>query len=315
MTEIRDLGRRKFLETTVGAAAGMLSLGDVRPVNAASTGRVPRLGIVVGVGAKVAPDQALEKVRRLGFSTCQMSVGRAPIELAGPIRDAAAKHEIEITALMTLGEGRMVWDLRDGPKTIGIIPPQLRSERIAALKRASDLAKACGVRAVHTHCGFIPENPNEPLYSDAVRAIKEVASYARNNGQTFLMETGQETPITLLRTIHDAGLDNLGVNLDMANLVLYGKGEPVGALDVLGPYVRGTHAKDGLYPKDPYGLGEEVAIGKGRVRFAEVIEGLHRLQYAGPITIEREISGPKQESDIAASKQFLQQLLDKTWNQ
>ncbi len=300
--------RRTFVRTgLLGTASAGLS-SESEP-----NSRGPRLGVVTKVDAGVNPDEALAKVRRLGFSTCQMAVGMAPASLAGPIRRAAEKHQVAITALMTLGEGRMVWDLKDGPKTIGIIPQPTRSGRIDALKRASDLAKSCGVKAVHTHCGFIPEDPNEPLYAEALQAIKEAATHIRNNGQTFLMETGQESPITLLRAIKDVGLDNLAVNLDVANLILYGKGEPVGALDVLGKYVRGMHAKDGLYPSDPYGLGEETPIGKGRVRFPEVFVGLRRLNYTGPITIEREISGPAQESDIASSKLYLQRLLKQTW--
>ena len=111
------------------------------------------------------------------------------------------------------------------------------------------------------------------------------------------METGQESPVTMLRAIEDAGTGNINVNLDTANLILYGKGEPVGALDVLGKYVRGLHAKDGMYPTDPKRLGREVAIGQGRVNFPEVMKSLRRLNYAGPITIEREISGPRQEPD------------------
>jgi L-ribulose-5-phosphate 3-epimerase len=302
-----DTNRRSFLQAGV-VAAGALPLR----ASADAPGK-PRLGIVVGLGHKTSPDEALAKVKRLGFSTCQMSVGEASADLAGPIREASAKHQVEITALMTLGEGRMVWTLKDAPKTIGIIPRDTRTERVNALKRASDLAKACGVKAVHTHCGFIPEDPNDPLYGEAVSVIKDVTTYLRGNGQNFLMETGQETPITLLRAIQDVGLDNLAVNLDVANLILYGKGEPVGALDVVGKHVRGMHAKDGLYPTDPYGLGKETAIGKGRVRFPEVIEGLRRLSYSGPITIEREISGPQQESDIAASKSYLERLISRAW--
>jgi len=177
------------------------------------------------------------------------------------------------------------------------------------LKRASDLGKTCGIRAVHTHCGFIPETPNDPLYSETVEAIRNVASHCKANGQIFLMETGQESPITLLRAIEDTHLDNVGVNLDTANLILYGKGEPVGALDVVGKYVRGLHAKDGLYPTDPKKLGEEVPIGRGRVNFPEVIRKLHQLSYAGPITIERETSGAQQEADIRASITFLERLI------
>jgi L-ribulose-5-phosphate 3-epimerase len=273
------------------------------------------LGVVTSVEKGKGPIQALAHVHQLGFSTCQLHVGMAPPELAGPIREAARSNAVEITALMTLGEGRMVWNLRDGPKTIGIIPRETRAPRVAALKRASDLAKACGVTAVHTHCGFIPENPNDPLYAEAVTVIRDVVQYCRNNGQTFLCETGQETPITLLRAIQDVGLDNIAVNLDVANLILYGNGEPVGALDVLGKYVKGLHAKDGLYPTDPYGLGQEVPIGKGKVRFPEVIAKLRDLNYAGPITIEREISGPRQETDIRASQTYLQGLIDHAYGQ
>jgi sugar phosphate isomerase/epimerase len=231
------------------------------------------------------------------------------MSLANPIREASSKYGIEITALMTLGSGRMVWTLRDGPHTIGLVPRDTRQSRIDALKKASDLAKACGLKAVHTHCGFIPEVPSDPLYRETVDAMHEVVSYCGQNGQTFLCETGQESPITLLRAIEDVGLSNIAVNLDVANLILYGKGEPVGALDVLGKYVRGMHAKDGLYPTDPYGLGEEVPIGRGKVRFAEVFRKLKELSYAGPVTIEREISGPRQQSDIRASKTYLEEVI------
>ena len=274
----------------------------------------PQLGVVVAATGPGGPDQALAKVHQFGFSNCQLGVGIAKMELAGPIRDAAAKHNVTITALMTLGSGRMVWNLREGPQTIGVVPRATRAERIDALKRASDLAKACGVSAIHTHCGFIPENPNNPLYADALGAIGEAARHCRANGQTFLCETGQETPITLLRAIHDLALDNVAVNLDLANLILYGKGEPVGALAVFGKYVRGIHAKDGLYPSDPYGLGEEVPIGKGEVRFPEVFRKLKQLSYAGPVTIEREISGPQQESDIRRSAAYLDELIRREYS-
>lgn len=273
---------------------------------------LPRFGIVTSADQHVTPDEALARVRRLGFDTCQLMVGTAP-ELAGPIREAMARHSVEITALMTLGEGRMVWDLREGPLTVGLVPRATRANRVEALHRTSDLAKACGIAAIHTHCGFIPENPNNPLYAEVLEVVREVVAYAGRNGQTFLCETGQETPITLLRLMNDTKLDNIAVNLDMANLILYGKGDPVGALEVLGPRVRGTHAKDGLYPTDPYGLGRETPIGKGDVRFREVFRKLHALGYSGPITIEREISGPEQEADIVASRHFLEGIMRSEW--
>src|SRR5581483_2401802 len=296
-------GRRAFLGTLAAVPAYLAAdaLG--------ATNNLPRLGVVVSATGPGGPDQALATVRRFGFPTCQLHVGPAPPDLTTPIRSASAKYQVEVTALMTLGSGRMVWNLREGPETIGIVPRATRAARIDALKRASDLAKACSVKAIHTHCGFIPESPNDPLYAEVFGAMGDVVKYCRANGQTFLCETGQETPITLLRAIQDLKLDNIAVNLDLANLILYGKGEPVGALDVIGKYVRGIHAKDGLYPMDPYGLGEEVPIGHGKVRFPEVIRKLKELSYSGPITIEREITGARQQTDIRDSKVYLEELI------
>ena len=300
-------GRRAFL----GSLAAVGAVSRIAASNQAD--HLPPLGVVVSANVPGGPDQALAMVRQLGFPTCQLSVGLAPIEMAAPIREASAMYNVRITALMTLGAGKMVWNLSEGPETIGIVPRTTRIDRIEALKRASDLAKACGVPAVHTHCGFIPENPNDPLYGETVVAISDVAGYCRANGQTFLCETGQETPITLVRAVRDVRLDNIAVNLDLANLILYGKGEPVGALDVLGPHVRGIHAKDGLYPTDPYGLGEEVPIGEGKVRFPEVIHKLRQLSYTGPITIEREISGERQHADIRTAKAYLTQIINQEY--
>jgi sugar phosphate isomerase/epimerase len=302
--------RRQFLKT------GLAVMGaSAVPMGAQTSRTKPRLGVVVDVSGKDTPDTAIGKVKAFGLSCCQVGVGMAPVSLAAPLKAALAKYQVEATAAMTLGPGKMIWNFYEGPLTIGLIPPRTRAARIDALKRASDLAKLCDIKAVHTHCGFIPEDPNEPLYSEAVKAIRDVASYCGDNGQAFLMETGQETPITMLRAILDTGLNNIGVNLDTGNLILYGKGEPVGALDVVGRYVRGLHAKDGLYPTDPKNLGEEVAIGRGRVDFPKVIRKLHQLNYTGPITIEREISGPRQMEDIRASIAYLQKLIDSTYNE
>jgi len=105
------------------------------------------------------------------------------------------------------------------------------------------------------------------------------------------------------------GLDNVGVNFDLANLILYGKGNPVDAIELFGPYVQGIHAKDGLFPSDPKELGKEVPIGQGKVDFPRIIQRLKELNYQGGVTIEREISGPQQVEDVKAAKTFLEKLI------
>ncbi len=266
-----------------------------------------QLGLIVDAGRD--PDAAIRRVHDLGFPTCQVGVSSFEPEMAARLRAALDHHKIEATALVCGGPGPEIYDFYRGPLTIGLVPRGSRDARIAQVKRASDFARRCGIPAVQTHCGFIPENPNDPVYKEAVEAIRTVAAYCRQNHQNFRCETGQETPITLFRTIKDVGLDNVGVNFDAANLILYGKANPVDALEILGPLVQGIHAKDGLYPTDPKELGREVPIGQGKVNFPAFIKRLKEIGYRGPLTIEREISGPKQAEDIRAARKYLEQLI------
>jgi sugar phosphate isomerase/epimerase len=293
---------------TANNGASDLSPAQIAPPVPANEGRKPlRLGLIVGIGKD--PDSAMAKVHDLGLPTCQVFVDKIEPELAGRLRRALDEHGIEATSLVVGGPGKEVWDFYQGPLTIGLVPRETRDARIAHIKSASDLAKQCGITAVQTHCGFISENPNDTVYKEIVTTMREVAGYCKRNGQNFRYETGQETPITLVRAIQDVGLDNQGVNFDLANLILYGKANPVDAIELLGPYVEGIHAKDGLWPTNPRELGQEVPIGKGKVDFPRIIRRLKELNYRGAVTIEREISGPQQVEDVREAKVYLEKLI------
>ncbi len=266
-----------------------------------------RLGIILGIGRD--PDAAIRRVRDFGFPTCQVSISDISDATAAALKAALAKYNVEATSAVCTGPGPEIYDFTRGPQTIGLVPRQYRAARIERMKAVSDFAVKAGVRAVQGHCGFIPEDPNDPLFSETVEAIRTVAAYCKKNGQNFRCETGQETPITLVRAIRAVGLDNVGVNFDVANVILYGKANPVDAADTFAPYIQGVHAKDGLYPTDPSKLGEEVPIGQGKVNFPALIPKLKTLGYRGPLTIEREISGDKQRADILASKAYLEKLI------
>jgi L-ribulose-5-phosphate 3-epimerase len=266
-----------------------------------------RLGLIIWIGND--PDAALSKVHDLGLPTCQAYCEEFPAGLAKKLTTALGKYGIEATSIVVGGPGKEVWDFYGGPLTIGLVPRETRAARVAHIKKASDFAKECGVAAVQTHCGFIPENPNDPVYAETVGALIDVVGFCRRNGQNFRYETGQETPITLVRAMKDVGLDNQGVNFDLANLILYGKANPVDAIEILGPYVQGIHAKDGLWPTNPKELGEEVAIGKGKVDFPRIVARLKEMKYAGAVTIEREISGEKQMEDVRGAKEYLERLI------
>jgi sugar phosphate isomerase/epimerase len=267
------------------------------------------LGVVVWIGEGESIDSAVAGVRALGLRACQIGFVQLTHEVAVPLKNALARYEVEATAFSEHGPGVRVFDFYQGPKTIGIVPQDTREARIRNLKLAADIAAECGIPAIHTHCGFIPEDPNDRLYEESVVAMKQITSYCKERGRSFLCETGEETPITLRRLIEDVGSDNLFVNLDSANLIIYGKANPIEALEVLGKLVRGIHAKDGVLPTSTRKLGHEVPFGEGQVDFPAVFEQLRRLNYQGPFHIEHETSGPNRTNEILRSKAILEHLL------
>jgi L-ribulose-5-phosphate 3-epimerase len=259
------------------------------------------------------PEAVIARVKQLGLPTCFLSldeyIGKFTKSLAQELHGLLEKYGVTATSAEVVGPGPLKWDFIDGPSTIGVVPRATRAARIDALKQTSDFAKLLGIPRVQTHCGFIPENPREPLYEETVLAIRELAEHCAGNGQSFLMETGQETPTTMLRAIKDVDRPNLGVGLDTANLILYGKANPVDAVDIIGSHVMSVHAKDGRWPTNPDKLGEEVLIGKGLVDFKQVFTKLHKLGYTGAVTIERETSGPQQIEDVRQEKIYLERIL------
>ena len=315
--------RREFLQAALGT--GLLHSGPVAKALSIGLGRssagesapaaFSTAPMALGLLVKPArgPEAVFARVKELGFPTCFLSlddyIGKFDKSLAQELQGLLNKYELTPTAAEVVGPGPLKWNFTEGPATIGVVPRATRVARIDALKQTSDFAKLLGIPCVQTHCGFIPENPGDPLYEETVLAIRELADHCSGNGQSFLMETGQETPTTMLRAIKDVDKPNLGVGLDTANLILYGKANPVDAVDIIGPYVRSIHAKDGRWPTDPSKLGEEVVIGKGLVDFDKVFTKLHKLGYTGAITIERETSGPQQIEDVRQEKIYLERIL------
>ncbi|MCK4601181.1 MAG: sugar phosphate isomerase/epimerase [Phycisphaerae bacterium] len=257
------------------------------------------------------PEPEMQKVADLGLRSCQVVSWDPAVwtdRTGERLIAAAEKLGVEITTFWSGYPGPAVWNFIEGPTTIGLVPPEYRQMRVEVLKKAADFAAKLKLASITTHVGFLPENPNDPMYDGAVGAIGQVAGHCADLGIGFWFETGQETPVTLLRTIERVATGNLGINLDPANLILYGKANPIDALDVFGKFVRGVHAKDGLYPTDGDNLGKEVPLGEGKVNFPALAAKLKSLGFAGALTIEREIAGEQQIVDIKKAIELLRPL-------
>ena len=168
---------------------------------------------------------------------------------------------------------------------------------------ASDFGAAMSIGSVACHIGFVPEDASDPDYIAVREMVRRICDHAAKHGQTFVLETGQEPADTLLHFLKDTDRANLGINFDPANMILYGTGDPIEALRILGPHVKSVHAKDGDWP--PAGvagaLGTERPLGKGSVGFERFVAALREIGFDGALNIERE--GVEQE----------QRLIDMRW--
>ena len=275
-----------------------------------------KIGTCVNFSSPEEIPEKLAVLKENGFDSCQLISWTPSVwtpENAEFLKKCLKQYGITVSAFWCGWNGPVIWNFYDGQLTLGLVPPEYRQMRIQNLCDGADFAHSLGISDVVTHMGFIPENPYDPNFHSFCVAVRTVAQHLKQNGQYLLFETGQETPVTLLRCFETVGMDNLGINLDTANLVLYGKANPVDALDVFGKYVRNLHAKDGRYPVNGHDLGEETRLGEGKVDFRALFSRLKELGYDSHVTIEREISGPQQLSDILDAKNYLQAIIDEIY--
>ena len=270
-----------------------------------------KIGIIIFVGANTDVSAEFKKAKELGCECCQINIWDSTLytdELAEKIVAASKEYGIELSTLWAGWSGPCEWNFTGGPMTLGIVPEAYRMKRVAELVEGTKFAAKIGVSRMATHAGFLPENMNDPQYFGILAALRHIVDECKKRGLCFLFETGQETPVTLLRFIEALGGEHVGINMDTANLILYGKANSADAITVFGKYVMDTHIKDGFYPTDGIALGKEVKVGEGMANLPEVIKRLNAVNYKGNYIIEREISGEQQKKDILATIDYLKSL-------
>jgi sugar phosphate isomerase/epimerase len=261
-----------------------------------------------GLGVK------LEVAKELGVTTIQL---HAPHQSTRTPENAQRfvkrLQEMGITLSVVFGgfEGESYADIPTVTRTVGLVPPETRSARLVEMKEISDFTKLLHCGAIGLHLGFVPHDKQDPLYTDVLEVTRDLCEHAKKNDQNVHLETGQEPADALLAFIEDVGRDNLFINFDPANMILYGCGEPIEALEKLGSYVRSVHCKDANWAQNPgQEWGQEMALGLGQVGMENYLRTLAKIGYFGPLTIEREIpqEPERQKVEIGGAIQLLNSL-------
>ncbi len=169
----------------------------------------------------------------------------------------------------------------------GYAADETLADRMARTRDASRLTAAVGCEALAIHHGSIPDDPEADRYGKLLARVGEAADVAASDGLRLLLETGRESAATLAGFIGALGRDNVGVNFDPANFVVYGTDDPVSAVSVLKGLIEQVHLKDAMASSQPgIEFGSPAALGAGDARIPRVLSKLRAVGYGGTWLVE-----------------------------
>jgi hydroxypyruvate isomerase len=269
------------------------------------------IGVMFWAGGD--PYETVREVQSLGVRCGQLGIpGDMTLAGAAPEwKQVLADENFTVVTVFAAYVGESYADIPTVQETVGFVPRSTRASRESRTLAVSDFAAELGVSSIATHIGFVPEDRSVEDYAEVRDLVRRVCDRAAAQGQTFALETGQEPAPVLLDFLLSTARANLRINFDPANMILYGTGDPIAALDMLAHYVVTVHCKDGDWPpRDrPGALGEEKPLGQGAVGMERFITKLKETGYKGPLTIEREASDPaERRRDIAMGAELLRRL-------
>lgn len=216
---------------------------------------------------------------------------------------------VEVAATLAGFEGEDYSSIAAIRKTGGYANDSTFDERFEATCRMRDLTAAIGAKLFAVHAGHVPQDPTDPRYKTMLDRVGRVADTLAKKNIALMMETGREPAEIVARFIADLDRQNVKVNFDPANVILYGAGDPVEALTRLRPHVANVHIKDATQSKNPgTDWGSEVLAGTGEADIPRVISKLRAGGYTGPLIIERELKPPGSLNEIRDTIDYLESL-------
>lgn len=252
------------------------------------------------------PEDLAEKLRATGISRVQLALDPLREEPAvwGETQAVLKQAGITIVSGMFGCVGEDYTTLDTIRRTGGIAPDSTWAQNLENIRATVGIASALGLKLVTFHAGFVPHDPTDPDFAKMVERLKTVAGVFAEANIVVGLETGQETADGLATLLGALQQPNVIVNFDPANMLLYGKGDPIQAVRVLAPWIRQVHVKDANPSPDPGTWGEEVAVGTGQVDWPVFFATLAEVNFVGDIVIERE-AGDQRVADICSAREVI----------
>jgi sugar phosphate isomerase/epimerase len=253
------------------------------------------------------PETLIERLAETGIGRVQLDLTRIAGDSATWLRaiDALPAAGIEVISGMMAMDGEDYSTLEAIARTGGLRPDATWPVNRTRAEMVASIATAIGLELVTFHAGFLPEAEGDPERAKLIGRLRELADGFASQGLRLGLETGQETAATLLDVLRELDHPAVGVNFDPANMILYGKGDPIEALTQLAPYVVQVHLKDALPTATPGAWGDEVPLGDGAVDWPAFLRAVRGHCPDVDLVIERE-AGEDRVGDIVRAREFIE---------
>jgi len=266
----------------------------------------PKLGVCSWSLQPNSPEELAEKVGEIGVSAVQLHLD--------PLRTGDWNTQVTVEALAGVGaevvSGMMGMEAEDYSslesicETGGVRPDEHWEENLRAAHGNAAVAHELGVDLVSLHAGFLPHDPADPERPKLISRLHELDEAFKGEGIRLAFETGQEDAETLLAVLEELGSDNIGVNFDPANMILYAMGDPVESFERLAEHVMQVHIKDATKTETPGTWGAEVPVGTGEVDWDGFFGVMSAKGLEVGMMIERE-AGDDRVGDIRIARSLV----------
>lgn len=253
-----------------------------------------------------------QRVISLGIPRVQLAL--TPCIDQAPWRgaiDILRGEGVEVISGMLAMAGEDYSTLESIAQTGGVRSDLKWGENLDRAFRVADLAEQTGIHLVTLHGGFLPHETNDPTRRTMLDRLRTIADIFGQRGIGIALETGQESAATLAQALYELDRPSVGVNFDPANMILYGMGDPLDAIETLAPWLRQVHIKDAIATKSPGTWGTEVPVGTGSVPWKSFLASVNRIRIGGEgidLIIERE-SGACRDEDIVRARDLVRELV------
>lgn len=250
--------------------------------------------------------ELVDMLRRIDLGSLQLALSpiiHQPTVWGSAIAELR-RAGVQIVSGMMAMAGEDYSSLESIARTGGVQLDEMWPANQKHAEAAALLAADEGIDLVTFHAGFIPEDRNDPERGKLLDRLRIIAQIFEKRELRLGFETGQETAATLDEAMVELSCPNVGVNFDPANMILYGKGDPVEALRVLAPRVVQIHIKDAVATDTPGTWGTEVPVGEGAVDWPAFFEVALGIDPPVNFIIERE-AGEDRSADILAARDLI----------